>query len=63
MDNRFVSSTDLEEAKRKRAEEWKAVHERLGQSIKLINKDYILYYIYIEIHKLFSTPYILNRTT
>nr|CAG8581351.1 5185_t:CDS:2 [Entrophospora candida] len=31
MDHRFVSSTDLEEAKRKRAEEWKAAYERLGQ--------------------------------
>ncbi|CAG8619335.1 20151_t:CDS:2 [Racocetra fulgida] len=31
MDQKFVSSTEIEEARKKRAEEWKAAYERLGE--------------------------------
>lgn len=32
MENKFVSSKDLEEARLKRQEEWKKAFERIGES-------------------------------
>jgi hypothetical protein len=33
MENKFVSSKELEEARLKRQEEWKKAFERIGESI------------------------------
>ncbi|RIB05960.1 N-terminal domain of NEFA-interacting nuclear protein NIP30-domain-containing protein [Gigaspora rosea] len=40
MDQKFVSSTEIEEARKKRAEEWKAAYERLGEKPPEIEEEY-----------------------
>ncbi|CAG8663644.1 7367_t:CDS:2 [Dentiscutata erythropus] len=40
MDQKFVSSAEIEEARKKRAEEWKAAYERLGEKPPEIEEEY-----------------------
>ncbi|CAG8527586.1 13420_t:CDS:2 [Cetraspora pellucida] len=40
MDQKFVSSAEIEEARKKRAEEWKAAYERLGEKPPVVEEEY-----------------------